>query len=185
MNTAFEGEMVKLTAENPDVFARGMVHWGMDTEYMRFLDSEPPRMFSEKKIKEWFEKDLEKDDPEGFFFAIKLKELDRVIGFMGLFNLEWSHGDGLVAIAIGEREHWGKGYGTEAMQIMLRYAFNELNLRRVTLIVFDYNKRAQRSYEKAGFVVEGRMRSMMQREGQRWDMLCMGVLKEEWGCSRR
>ena len=180
MNTGFEGRHVKLTAENPEVIARAMPRWNQDSEYFRLLDSEPPRLLSEKKIKEWFEKDLDKDDPDGFFFSIKLKEVDQVIGFMGLFNLQWNHGDALAAIGIGEREHWGKGYGTEAMHILLAYAFNELNLRRVTLIVFDYNGRARRSYEKAGFVVEGRMRGMMLREGQRWDMLSMGVLKEEW-----
>jgi RimJ/RimL family protein N-acetyltransferase len=66
------------------------------------------------------------------------------------------------------------------MRVMLRYAFRELNLHRVTLTVFEYNPRAIRSYEKAGFVVEGRLRNWLNREGRRWDMIHMGILREEW-----
>ena len=63
---------------------------------------------------------------------------------------------------------------------LLRFAFTELNLRRVSLTVYEYNPRAIRSYEKAGFVVEGRVRQCLNRDGRRWDMLCMGILKEAW-----
>jgi RimJ/RimL family protein N-acetyltransferase len=66
------------------------------------------------------------------------------------------------------------------MQVILRYAFQELNLRRVSLDTFEYNPRAIRSYEKAGFVHEGRVRKFLLREGRRWDMLFMGILREEW-----
>jgi RimJ/RimL family protein N-acetyltransferase len=65
-------------------------------------------------------------------------------------------------------------------QIILRFAFTELNLRRVTLTVFEYNPRAIRSYEKAGFHHEGRLRGVLLRDGKRWDMLYMGILAEDW-----
>jgi RimJ/RimL family protein N-acetyltransferase len=180
MGVSFQGNLVELSAEDPEVLAKAFTRWNLDTEYFRLLDSEPPRLFSEKKIKEWFEKDLENDPKDDFFFSIKHKESGQVIGFIGLFDLHWNHGDTLIVIAIGERDHWGKGYGTEAMRILLSYIFDEMNLRRASLLVFDYNGRAQRMYEKSGFVVEGRVRRMMQREGRRWDWLYMGILKEEW-----
>jgi RimJ/RimL family protein N-acetyltransferase len=66
------------------------------------------------------------------------------------------------------------------MIVILRYAFQELNLRRVALDTFEYNPRAIRSYEKAGFVHEGRARGYLYREGQRWDLIFMGILREEW-----
>jgi RimJ/RimL family protein N-acetyltransferase len=66
------------------------------------------------------------------------------------------------------------------MKIILRYAFMEVNLQRVTLNVFEYNPRAVRTYEKTGFRHEGRMRQVLNREGKRWDMLFMGILREEW-----
>jgi RimJ/RimL family protein N-acetyltransferase len=66
------------------------------------------------------------------------------------------------------------------MNVLLRFAFHEINLRRVTLTVFEYNPRAIRSYEKAGFYHEGRVRCLLNREGRRWDLLYMGILREEW-----
>jgi RimJ/RimL family protein N-acetyltransferase len=103
-----------------------------------------------------------------------------LIGFIGLFGIEWNHGNAWVGIGLGERDYWGKGYGTDAMCAILDYAFNELNLYRVTLDVFEYNPRAIRSYEKAGFQLEGRVRKMIHRDGRRWDVLVMGVLRDEW-----
>jgi RimJ/RimL family protein N-acetyltransferase len=85
-----------------------------------------------------------------------------------------------VGIAIGERDFWGRGYGTEAMQLVLGYAFLELNLRRVSLALHAYNERALKSYEKAGFKLEGVMRGEVLREGRRTDTLFMGILREEW-----
>jgi RimJ/RimL family protein N-acetyltransferase len=174
------GELVRLTAENPEVIASQLFRWNQDTEWFRFLDTDPPRLFSEKKVKEFQEKDLERDNLNELFFAIRALEADMLIGFVGLFDLYLQHGDALVAIALGERKYWGNGYGTDAMQIILRYAFNELNLRRAGLIVFEYNPRAIRSYEKVGFIHEGRIRGVMLREGRRWDWLYMGISREEW-----
>ncbi len=174
------GELVRLTVENPEAMAAYSSRWNQDTEWLRLLDTEPPRLHSEKKWKEWLEKDQEKDALDYLFLAIRTLESDQPIGFIGLFDLFIQHGDTLVAIALGEREYWGKGYGTDAMRVMLRYSFNELNLRRVGLIVFEYNPRAIRSYEKAGFTPEGRQRGVLLRDGRRWDWTFMGILREEW-----
>ncbi len=66
------------------------------------------------------------------------------------------------------------------MRVMLRYAFTELNLHRVSLFLFDYNPRALRSYEKAGFVTEGRLRQPIRRGGRLWDEIVMGALRDDW-----
>ena len=179
-NDLLAGELVHLTTENPEVMAEGFSRWSQDTEWLRLLDTDPPRLLSAKKWKEWLEKDLEKDATNELFFAIHTIDGDALIGFIGLFDLHQQHGDTLVAIALGERKFWGKGYGTDAMRVMLRYAFNELNLRRVGLIVFEYNPRAIRSYEKVGFIPEGKVRGAMLRDGKRWDYLYMGILRDEW-----
>ena len=180
MNDLLSGELVHLWQDNPDVKAGNFYRWNQDTEWIRLLDTDPPRMPSEKLVKEWQEKDLEKNDQNEKFFSIHTLDSDAIIGFIGLFDLYMQHGDALVAIALGERAYWGKGYGTDAMRVILRYSFNELNLRRVGLIVFEYNPRAIRSYEKVGFVPEGRARGPILREGKRWDFLYMGILREEW-----
>ena len=105
---------------------------------------------------------------------------DRLIGLADLTPI-WPHSDGWLGIGLGEREYWGKGYGSDALRVLLRFAFTELNLQRVSLNAFEYNARAIRSYEKAGFRVEGRVREWMRRDGRRWDVIYMGLLREEWG----
>ena len=81
---------------------------------------------------------------------------------------------------MGEPEFWGKGYGSDAMNVILRFGFRQLNLNRVNLNVFEYNPRAIRSYEKVGFQIEGRERQWIAREGKRWDIIYMGILRREW-----
>jgi RimJ/RimL family protein N-acetyltransferase len=154
----FRGELVRLTSEDPEPAGKALSGWARHTEYTRLLDSGPACMRSAKKIQAWIENDLEKGYPGGYFFEIRTLVEDRLIGFLNLFGLSWTHGDTWLGIGLGDREHWGKGYGTDAVRVILRYTFTELNLRRVTLGVFAYNLRAQKSYEKTGFMVEGLQR---------------------------
>jgi RimJ/RimL family protein N-acetyltransferase len=179
-NNIFQGNLVRLTAENPDTVAEHFSQWDRDSEYWRLLAAEPATPRSKKQIKEFVEKELFGDRPGIYFFMIRSLEDDHIIGELGMDGVRWNHGDAFIGISIGEREFWDKGYGTDAMQILLRFAFDELNLHRVSLTVFEYNPRAIRSYEKAGFVYEGRERKFLDRDGKRWDMLYMGILREEW-----
>lgn len=176
----FEGKLVRLTAESIDTVVDHFSRWNRDSGYWRLLAAEPATPYSKQQIKEFVEKELLSQQPGMFFFMIRSREDDRIIGEIGLDGIQWNHGDTFVGISIGERELWNKGYGTDAMRVLLRYAFDELNLHRVSLTVFEYNPRAIRSYEKAGFVYEGRERKFVERDGKRWDVLYMGVLREEW-----
>lgn len=180
MKDIYAGEFVRLSAIDVDEFAKSLVRWNRDSEFVRFLNSGIARVLSEKKEKEWIEKVMDEQNVNSHFFAIRSLADDGLLGLIDLFVDSWPARNTYVGIGIGEREFWGKGYGTDAMNAILRYAFVELNMNRVTLIVFDYNPRAIRSYEKVGFRHEGRIRSYLNKEGKRWDMLSMGVLREEW-----
>ncbi len=180
MDDIFRGELVRLSGDDPQTVAEAFQRWNRDSEYARLLDDEPPKLRSVKSFKEWFEKEFEKDGDFHFFFTIRSLEGDQLIGFIGLFGVQWNHGSAWVGIGLGERDYWGKGYGTDAMRVILCYAFRELNLYRVNLDVFEYNPRAVRSYEKAGFKIEGREPRSVLRDGQRYDMILMGILRDEW-----
>jgi len=177
----YRGELVRFVAPDPQQAAGELAKWMRDSEFVRLLDTDPARLLSVDKYKEWFEKDLiEEQKNDKLFFLIQTLEEARTIGLIGLDGIRWTHGDAWVGIGLGERDYWGKGYGTDAMRILQRYAFEELNLHRLSLSVFDYNPRAMRSYEKAGFVLEGRARHFLNRDGRRYDLIFMGILREEW-----
>jgi RimJ/RimL family protein N-acetyltransferase len=176
----YHGTLVRLVAEEPQVMAEMVNRWDRDSEYRRLLDSEPSYQHSVSKLSEWIQKDQEKEPPSFYGFAIRTLDDNRLVGFTGLDGDTFPHGEAFMGIGIGERELWGKGYGTDALRVILRFAFQELNLRRVSLDAFEYNPRAIHSYEKVGFVHEGRARGYLNREGKRWDLIFMGILQEEW-----
>ena len=179
MQDLFKGKLVRLAGIDPEEVSKSFAQWNRDSEFKRLLDTDAPRLHSAKAIKDWLEKELEKAT-DMYWFTIRTLEDDRLLGDITLSVINWGSRDSFVGIGIGEREFWGKGYGSDAMQLILRYAFTELNLNRVSLTVFEFNSRAIRSYEKVGFTPEGRVRQMIQREGRQWDILYMGILREEW-----
>lgn len=184
MTTAlFQGQLVRLCSEDPQVMAEAFTRWDQNSEYYRLLNSDSAHLWSAKKFKEWFEKELDSALPNNLLFAIRTLDGDKLIGFIGFEGINWTDRDSYVAIGIGEQDFWGKGYGSDAMRLMLRYGFTELNLHRISLTVYAYNPRGIRSYEKCGFKHEGRIREFILRDGQRSDMLHMGILRSDWEAS--
>ena len=184
-NDLFRGELVHLVAEDPQKKAEAFSRWQRDSEYWRLMASEAAFPHSIQAIKKWIEKDFEQDPLPFSVFLIRTLEDDRLIGDIGLDSVRNGHGDTFVGIGIGEREYWGKGYGSDAMRVILRYAFTEQNLHRVSLNVFEYNPRAIRSYEKVGFKHEGRSRGVLHRAGRRWDLIFMGILRADWEAQQK
>jgi RimJ/RimL family protein N-acetyltransferase len=180
MKELFRGELVRFTSEEPEARAKTEVRWQRDTEFHRLLDGDPAQLSSEKKIKEWFDKQAEGGpQPERYSFSIRTLDEDQYIGFLGLW-VNLNHSEAWVGLGIGEREFWSKGYGTDMMKLCMQYVFAELGLERLSLGLHEYNPRALRSYKKCGFRLEGRTRKDVTREGKRYDSLWMGILREEW-----
>jgi RimJ/RimL family protein N-acetyltransferase len=173
------GSLVRLAAIDAGTMRPAFSRWFRDSGYQRLLDNEIAVLFSPDFFKEWFKDDLPDPNEEPFFAMHTLAE-DRLIGFCGLHSTRFHNGDAFVGIGIGEPEYRGCGYGTDAMRVLLRYAFQEIGLYRVSLTVFDYNPRAIRAYEKVGFRLEGRVREALNRDGSRTDIRYMGILKPEW-----
>jgi len=116
--------------------------------------------------------------------AIHVRASDRLIGTCAFSQLDGDNGSALYHITIGERDCWGHGYGTEATALMLDHAFGTLGLHRVGLAVFAFNERAIRSYRKVGFVLEGRSREAIWRDGSFSDEILMSILADEWQALR-
>ena len=109
--------------------------------------------------------------PDALAMAIHERATDRLIGTCAFSQLDGDNGSALYHITIGEKDAWGHGYGTEATRLMLDHAFGTLGLHRIALYVFEFNERAIRAYRRCGFVVEGRARESIWRDGRWWDEL--------------
>ncbi|WP_394136704.1 GNAT family N-acetyltransferase [Cytobacillus oceanisediminis] len=162
---AFNGEDIKK-----------IIQWYTDEKIMRNLDALPVKPKQETEIKKW----LDESSQDTFRFAIRLKDTNELIGYAEINGILWPHRTGWITIAIADESKWGKGYGKEAMQCLIRYAFMELNLHRLQLTVFSYNSRAVSLYESLGFQREGSFRDFLERDGSRHDMYLYGLLRPEW-----
>lgn len=177
MNNLLTGKLVRLAAPNPETDDVIVASWQRDTEYTRLLEVDPVTLSSAKHWRERFER-----TPNDRFFGFAVRALadDKLIGFVNLMGVNHVNGNAWVGIGIGERDYRGKGYGTDAMKLVLRFAFLELNLHRVTLNALATNARAIRAYEKCGFVMEGITRGGEHRNRAHDDLVTMGVLRREW-----
>jgi len=171
-----EGKKVRIRAiEKTDIDE--IMKWVNDPEVMQNLFMRyPVSRYQEEK---WIEKALDDSNPRNRVFALETKD-GVYLGGMGLHAVNWENGNAEVGIVIGKKEHWNKGYGTDAMMAMLDFAFNRMNLHRVYLRVYDFNVRGRKSYEKCGFKKEGVLREDLYAHGKYHDTIIMGILKDEF-----
>jgi RimJ/RimL family protein N-acetyltransferase len=156
--------------------------WTHDAEYMRLMEIKPVRPLSPflvKKQYESVEKNME-EDKNLFYFTIRAREGDRLIGKAVIEWIEWTNGNGWLRLGLGAPQDRCKGYGSQALRLLLRFAFAELNLFRVTALVPEYNEGALRLFQKFGFVEEIRRRKALNRDGALWDLMAFGLLRSEW-----
>ena len=171
------GERVYLRApERSDVPA--FVRWFNDSLTTSFIMMRSP--MSTASEEQWFEQMLKSEGKDAYHFVISLIEDGRAIGNLGLFEIDLVNGHAGIGITIGEKELWGQGYGTDAMNVLVDFGFGMLRLERLWLDVYDFNLRARRSYEKAGFVVEGTRRHEVVKRGRYHDAILMSILRDEW-----
>ena len=178
----FEGQDIRFGPidheKDPEIESK----WTHDSEFMRLMEVNPARPMSAAMIKKQYEK-LEKQVEEKknlYYFTIRAKADDRLIGKAAVQWIEWTNGNGFLELGIGAAEERGKGYGTQALRLLLRFAFAELNLFRVSAIVPEYNEGAIALLKKFGFVQEVCRRQSLERDGRRWDLLVFGLLYDEW-----
>jgi len=156
--------------------------WTHDSEFMRMMEVNPARPMSAAIIKKQYEK-LEKQIDENknlYHFAIRAKEDDRLIGKADVQWIEWTNGNGWIQLGIGSAEDRRKGYGSQALNMLTRFAFAELNLFRVSARIPEYNEAALALFKKFGFVEEVRRRQALDRDGRRWDLFVLGLLNSDW-----
>jgi RimJ/RimL family protein N-acetyltransferase len=172
------GKRVRLRAIRKEDLPQ-FVAWLNDPEVIRNLTIYAPMSLEQEE--QWYRETLAQPiDAQPLGIEIKTGQAWNLIGNIGFLNIDQRVHSAEIGIFIGDKSTWDKGYGTEAMQLMLAYGFNTLNLNRIYLRVYETNPRGIRCYEKAGFQQEGRQRQAYFLEGKYIDVLLMSILKSDW-----
>lgn len=178
----FEAQDIRLGPIDHEAHPEIESKWTHDSDYMRLMELKPVRPLSPALVKkeyESIEKKME-EDKNLFYFTIRAHEDDRLIGKAVIEWVDWTNGNGWIRLGIGAAEDRRRGLGSQTLGLILRYAFAELNLFRVSAMVPEYNEGAIRLLKKFGFVEEVRRRQAVQRDGRTWDLLTFGQLRSEW-----
>ena len=178
----FEAQDIRLGPIDHEAHPEIESRWTHDSDFMRLMELKPVRPLSPALVKkeyESIEKKME-EDKNLFYFTIRAHEDDRLIGKAVIEWVDWTNGNGWIRLGIGAAEDRRRGLGSQTLGLILRYAFAELNLFRVSAMVPEYNEGAIRLLKKFGFVEEVRRRQAVQRDGRTWDLLTFGQLRSEW-----
>lgn len=148
--------------------------WLNDPEVTKFFTNLSSIPISKTELATWYENVSHKKSQE-LHFSIFSGE-SKHIGGAQLKSIDWKNRSAELGIFIGEKSEWGKGYGTEATNLLTHYGFNELNLHRIWLRVDSDNLVALKCYQKAGFSQEGIFREEVYREGAFHNSIVMSIL---------
>ena len=200
MDPLFEGKLVYLSPldheKDPQVESR----WTQDAGYLRLIQDEPALPLSPAQVKKRYEKIAKQAEEEKKLFLLRNPqtrlpallrpqqpdaEADRLLGFAQLYWIGWTTGDCVLRMGIGAAADRRQGYGSDALSLIVRFVFTELNLHRITAPVPEYNPAARAFFEKFGFRQEVCRRQVLQRDGRYWDAVHLGLLQQDWQAAGR
>jgi RimJ/RimL family protein N-acetyltransferase len=160
--------------------------WINDPEVSQFLEVSAPMTLQDEE--KWLANLSDKRASDAVF-SIRLKETNESIGHIGLHRINFKDRVAMAGSFIGRKDLWGKGYGSEALMLLLEYAFNTLDLHKVSAEVYSFNPRSKRCLEKCGFVVEGLQKEHRYRRGRRVDVHLLAAFRKTffpiWGKYRK
>lgn len=189
-NPLFESEHLRLTPIDLEKDVQSIASWTYDLDTAaKMRENQPARpmaAFEVKKVYERWQKESEESSRQ-FLFAIRAreaqgaeqKEQSSIIGVVRITQIEWVHGAAFLDLIFGGEQHWQQ-YAQEALNLILRYAFDELSLFRVTSVVAEHNRPASELFEQARFTLEVRQRQAVYWNRRAWDKLFFGLLRPEW-----
>ncbi len=171
------GERVTLRATTREDLTH-LARFENDLGFVISGGGDPPEPVPLERLQRDFDREIADPPKDKIEFAIEID--GAYVGRCGLYNIDRTARRAELGIGIGEGDYRGRGYGREAVALLLDYAFRLRNLRRVWLEVHADNERGIRAYKACGFVEEGRMREHAWLDGRHVDNVIMGVLREEW-----
>lgn len=177
MDIMYEGELVRFR-EIRDSDLEMAQSYINDPEVTRNLSPRIPYLATLKDEKTFFDGISFMKDT--YNFAIEAKDTCKYIGGCGINEIDWKNSIATIGIMIGDKDYWSRGYGTDAMKLLIKFIFEQMNINKVKLNVYSFNERAIKCYLKTGFTQEGVLREELFRDGKYHDIIIMGILKNEY-----
>ena len=174
----WEGEKVRLRAVRPDDVNLFQKYAG-DSELDR-LAGETEYPYSAERERRRLEKELDEDKDDDDRMLVIETLSGKFAGTIQLYGTDRRHRTAEIGLVLDNRKAWGKGYGSEALRLLLRFVFHELGYEKVNLTVYEFNTRAIALYEHLGFQHEARLRSQIYADGRRWDEIWMGMTRGDY-----
>lgn len=172
------------TLESDRLYLRPLVSEDSDFYYSNMMNEEVRRLTGTQRIftKQMIENYIEETQNESdrVHLLIVLKEEDLIIGEVALQDIDYVNRNSNIRVALFNEADFSKGFGTEALKLLLNYGFGVLNLHRIELNVYSYNARAIKAYEKLGFIQEGIQREVLYYNHQYHDSITMSILESEF-----
>jgi RimJ/RimL family protein N-acetyltransferase len=138
------------------------------------------RPHTEQMMRSFLDHVMRNSDPNAFYFVIADKRDEGYLGQVDITGIDWYVRTGSLGVVIPDVDNRGQGYGTEALTLLIRYAFDRINLNKIELDVYEFNAGAYELYRRLGFVEEGRRRANVYRDGRYYDVILMGVFPQEF-----
>lgn len=175
-----KGEKINLQPvekEDLEKLCKKIVKWVNDevVTYFMFTGQRPKNC---RQVAVELEKQIESG--QNAVFLIVDSKTKKPVGYAGLYDINFTARKAEFRILIGEKDFWGKGYGTEAAELLCFYGFDRLNLHRIYLGYTEENKGAGKAYEKAGYIYEGTLKDDIYRNSKYYNTIKMAVLKEDY-----
>ena len=174
----YNGDLVKLRAYKEDDVERA-VEFINDEEVKKLLDSNIPFPMTKWQEEEWV-KSRKAETNFTYDFAIEDLDTGKYIGGCSINECNLKNRNCTIGIMIGDKNCWGKGYGSDALKVLIKFIFEEVNMDKIKLNVFSFNKRAISCYKKVGFKEEGLLKREIYRNGRYYDEVPMALFKEDW-----
>lgn len=174
----YEGKLVKLRSyieEDIEIATRFI----NDEEIKKLLCAGVPFPMTKWEEENWV-KSRKAGADYTYDFAIENLENGKYIGGCSVNETDLKNRNCTIGIMIGDKECWSKGYGSDALNILVKFIFEELNMEKIKLCVFSFNVRAIACYKKVGFIEEGIMRKEIYRNGKYHDEVKMAMFREDW-----
>ena len=149
-----------------------LLDWREDPEISFLLGRDLPISFENQK--RWYEKTFNDDSKKKFIIETKDK---KIIGMIGIMNIDFKNRHCECGITIGDKEYWGEGFAVDSLNIIIKFLLEEWNMNRIYTRIYEYNEKSLNLFKSLGFVFDGKLKDFIFTDNKFYDMFILSLKK--------